>query len=56
MLHGWDWHLLAGMGAFVAVVVAVVAMARGRGRSNRPEVGAVSRDWIVHHRSDSQES
>ena len=37
----------------VIVSIAVgAALARGRTKRGRPDVGAVSNDWIAHHRSE----
>ena len=36
----------------VSIAVGAAALARGRARRGRVDVGAVSDDWIAHHRSE----
>jgi hypothetical protein len=36
----------------VSIAVGAAALARGRTKRGRPDVGAVSDDWIAHHRSE----
>jgi hypothetical protein len=36
----------------VSIAVGAAALARARAKRNRPDVGAVSDDWIAHHRSE----
>jgi hypothetical protein len=36
----------------VSIAVGAAAFARGRTKRDRPDVGAVSDDWIAHHRSE----
>jgi hypothetical protein len=38
----------------VALVVAAAALRRRRRLPDAPDVGAVSRQWIVAHRGDNQ--
>lgn len=36
----------------VSIAVGAAALARGRAKRGRVDVGAVSDDWIAHHRSE----
>jgi hypothetical protein len=44
------WFLVS---VVVAVAAGATALARKRARLNRPQVSAVSDEWIAQHRADS---
>ena len=41
----WVWFTV-----LVTAAVGAVTLARGRARKDRPEVGAVSDEWIAQHK------
>ena len=46
---GMRWVMFT---VIVSIAVGAAALARGRTKRDRPDVGAVSDDWIAHHRSE----
>ena len=46
---GMRWVMFT---VIVSIAVGAAALARGRTKRGRPDVGAVSDDWIAHHRPE----